>query len=213
MHIGRRWRALLPPLACSVLAGSCVGRSVDQSIGAPECATDVEPFGGSDLQGRAESYSESLVSLGAAPLCQSDASDDLVQVLWLPSFDPTVSVRLRLGPGPDSLVARTSETATDELSSTPEVTVAVVDSASVAEFVRVFGKSDFWTTPTEPEPYADWTCTDGAQVVVERLVSGRYHVVSRHSCEWKGAKGTQRLAAWLLAQSGTVTPEVLQSYW
>jgi hypothetical protein len=159
-------------------------------------------------------YGEHLRALGERPFCDSaDVPAEVYRLTWLPSFDPTVVVRIERTLNKYVLTARTESGAGGyEPGHLARDTSYTMGEAERLEFVSLLTAAGFWALPTEPPPDG-MVGVDGAQWVLEGFARGRYHVVDRWSPRTTGPDGRYRqLAEWMLQCSGLVASGLVREY-
>jgi hypothetical protein len=178
------------------------------------CDMTKEFFVGTAIADREDWYGAHLSALGEPVLCGEEGTEQrIIRLTWLPSFHPSVVVRVeRLSTG-YRLEAKIESGAggyePGHLARDTVITLSVTDGA---EFERLLAAAHFWGLPTVPAP--DGTVgLDGAQWVIEGLSDGRYHVVDRWTPDRNGpAADFRKLAEWLLAKSDLVAAELVREY-
>jgi len=178
------------------------------------CSQTDTYFASTPLTDREGWYGKHLRVLGERPLCaSSDATPEVYRLTWLPSFHPTVIVRIQRSSGDYHLTAKAESGAGGyEPGHLARDTSFTLREAEASEFAGLLSAARFWAMPTEPPPNGT-IGSDGAQWVLEGLVRNRYHVVDRWSPEKNGPDAHyRRLAEWMLARSGLAARRLVREY-
>ncbi|MEJ2239777.1 MAG: hypothetical protein P8X82_15900 [Gemmatimonadales bacterium] len=193
--------------------------------GAPiACPTSVkQTFPIPYLQERDPWYGEQLRAAGEGSLCDDqDPPEEVYRLSWIPSFDPTVIVRLeRLSSGVHLSAVRLSGAGGYE----PGVPVARarldLAESEWRHWLHLVSSARFWTAPTaESHKVLDKDGNevygmglDGAQWLLEARRGADYHAVDRWSPMRNGPYAAFRAASeWLLNRSGLVGDSLVVSY-
>jgi len=178
------------------------------------CDMTNEFFAGMAIADREGWYGAHLRSLGEPVLCgEKGTGQTIIRLTWLPSFHPSVVVRVERHSTRYRLEAKIESGAGGyEPGHLVRDTVTTLSATDAEEFERLLEAADFWRLPTVPA--SDGTVgLDGAQWVIEGLSDGRYHVVDRWTPDRKGPTADFRnLAEWLLAKSELVAAELVREY-
>ena len=169
-----------------------------------ECSGRPGYFGGTDVADREGWYGKHLLVLGERPLCASStASSEVYRFTWLPSFDPSVVVRVERKSEQYVLEAKTETGAGGyDPGQLSRSTVITLTDPERAELARLLEAWQFWEQPTEQPSFG----LDGSQWILEGVAEGRYHVVDRWSPTHDGPLAKYRvLGEWLLQKSGLAT--------
>ena len=183
-------------------------------LAASPCDDGEAYFAMTSLADREEWYGKHLRALGEHPLCDSaGVPAEVYRLTWLPSFHPTVVVRIERTLSAYILIAKAESGAGGyEPGHLARDTTYTLGEGERAEFVSLLSAADFWTVPTTPPPDR-LGGFDGAQWVLEGLGRGRYHVVDRWSPPTNGPDARYRqLAAWMLQRSGLAAPDLVRAY-
>jgi hypothetical protein len=140
-------------------------------------------------------YSKHLAAMNEPSLCllaRTDPDATVYRLLWLPSFDHPVCVRINL-----SGVARVHASVLDGKGGYAPGQVAIVkdfilDGAQRMTLMSHLEKADFWNMPTVLEQDRG---SDGDQLVVEGVKGGKYHIVDR----WEPDPAYEELCHFMLA--------------
>lgn len=181
---------------------------------ATPCPTGNGFFPGTAIEDRAGWYGKHLVALGERPLCQgNERAEEVYRLTWLPSFHPSIVVRVECDSACYRLVAKRESGAGGYDPGHLDTTrVIELDDASRRELARLLAAADFWRMPTVPPPDSV-VGLDGAQWILEGRTGGRYHVVDRWSPDRNGPDAHYRaLAEWLLARSGLASARLVKEY-
>jgi hypothetical protein len=189
---------------------------IPPSAGSPAraCNEGGAYFSGTPLAHREGWYGRHLRVLGEQPFCaNADETFEAYRLTWLPSFHPSVIVRIERSSGPYHLAAKVESGAggyePGHLARDTSFTLAEADGR---EFVRLLNSAHFWARPTEPPPDRAQGA-DGAQWILEGLGRNRYHVVDRWSPDIEGPDAPyRRLLEWMLSHSGLAAPELVREY-
>jgi len=222
---------LLVAVMC-VLLGACDDRTVttarspiqgvlatpppDAGSVAQRCGQVNAPFfSGTMLSSQEDWYGGQLRAMGETQLCEGggDHVGTTFRLTWIPSFHPSVTVRVITAPDGYRLIGKILNGAGGyEPGSVAHETTIALSVGDVSILTQRFAEARFWELPTIPAP--DSTIgLDGAQWILEGLSAGRYHVVDRWSPEPAGPDGAFRhLAEWLLERSGLVPSSLVKEY-
>ena len=143
----------------------------------------------------AEWYSKHLTAMDEAPLWR-DRDATVYRLLWLPSFDNPVCVRIdRTAEG-----ARLHARVLDGKGGSEPGQVAIdrwltLDDGRWRELERLLEAASFWDLPTKPKDHGGF---DGDQLIVEGVQGSRYHVVER----WMPDPAYARLCRYMLDLTG-----------
>jgi hypothetical protein len=152
--------------------------------------------------------------MGEIQLCEGgDHVGTTLRLTWIPSFHPSVTIRVTTAPDGNRLTGKILNGAGGyEPGSVARETIIALSAGDVSILAQRFAEARFWELPTIPAPDGA-IGLDGAQWILEGLSGGRYHVVDRWSPEPKGPDGPFRhLAAWLLELSGLVPSSLVKEY-
>ena len=163
-----------------LLLGACDDRSVTTArppiqnllAEAPEgagmvarrCAKDDGPFfAGTLLASNEDWYGGQLRAMGERPLCQGgDQPATVYRLTWIPSFHPSVTVRIAAGTNSYVLTGKILSGAGYEPGSVARDTTITLGDADVSVLSQLLAQARFWEQPTIPPP--DGTIRfDGAQ--------------------------------------------------
>jgi hypothetical protein len=205
--------------ACSAVPLGAQAPSRALLIGVPRqagqasrpCRTSTKVFASTPLADREGWYGQHLRALGERPLCGLAA--EVYRLTWVPSFHPTIVVRVEHDSAGYLLRAKRESGAGGYEPGQLAVDTSIrLVKSDVAVLRRLLGAARFWSLPSKPAP--DGTVgTDGAQWVMEGLVAGRYHVVDRWSPRAGGPHARYRqLAEWLLIRSGLASRSLVREY-
>jgi hypothetical protein len=157
--------------------------------------------------GEVEWYSKHLAAMGEPALwLWRDRDMTAYRLLWLPSFDHPVCVRIdRTGDG-----ARLQARVLDGKGGYEPGQVAVekrlaLDSAQWSNLVRHLEAASFWDIPTKLK--GDGGC-DGDQLIIEGIKGGKYHVVDR----WEPDPAYAALCRTMLDLSGLKVQKSWEGY-
>jgi len=207
--------------AGAVLVSACVGSRTPSHpvlrLEAPArvCAERATSFfGGTALEDREAWYSSQLRAAKEGALCRlPDDTGSVYRFTWIPSFNPTVVVRVESGANGYRITAKSLSGAGGyEPGSLAHMTTYELDDADMEKFAELLTAARFWELPTDPPP--DGTeGADGAQWVLEGLENGRYHVVDRWSPRPDGPDAAyRRLGEWLLTRSSLAPSSLVKEY-
>ena len=204
------------PPARSAAAATTTLIVVPDGAGVPaaECNIKEGFFPGTGIEDREEWYGAHLSALGEHPLClRPGAPDEVYRLTWLPSFHPSVIVRIDNDSARYRLVAKVESGAGGyDPGHLVRDTVLLLSNAERGELTGLLSASRFWREPTTPPPYGR-AGTDGAQWIIEGLAQRRYHVVDRWSPSRDGPDARLRqLAEWLLTKSGLAPADLIHEY-
>jgi len=188
-----------------------VGVPLQAGQAARPCGTSARFFASTPLADREGWYGRHLSVLDERPLC--DSAQEVYRLTWVPSFHPTVVVRIeRDSVGYLLRAKRESGAGGYEPGRLAVDTSTRLVRSDVDALRRLLGAARFWSLPSKPAP--DGTVgSDGAQWVMEGLAAGRYHVVDRWSPRADGPYARYRqLAEWLLARSGLASRSLVREY-
>ena len=175
---------------------------------------DAPFFSGTLLESREDWYGRQLRATGESQLCQGgDQAATVYRLTWIPSFHPSVTVRIVAGTNGYVLTAKILSGAGGyEPGSVARDTTITLADADVGDVSQLLTQARFWELPTIP-PTDGMIGLDGAQWVLEGLSAGRYHVVDRWTPDPMGPDGSfRRLAEWILARSGLVPSSLVKEY-
>jgi len=178
------------------------------------CGDGTTYFTMTALANRERWYGAHLRALGEHPICdRTGAPTDVYRLTWLPTFHPTVVVRIERSDSGDIFTAKAVSGAGGyEPGHLARDTTYTLKEADSREFVRLLNEADFWAMPTTP-PSDGTIGLDGAQWVLEGMGRGRYHVVDRWSPRANGPDAAyRRLAEWMLGQSGFTAASLVRGY-
>jgi hypothetical protein len=171
-------------------------------------------FSGTMLASQEDWYGAQLRAMGETQLCEGgDHVGTTFRLTWIPSFHPSVTVRVTTATDGYRLMGKILNGAGGYQpgSVARETTIALSD-AEVSILAQHLTEARFWERPTIPAPDAT-IGVDGAQWILEGLSAGRYHVVDRWSPQPEGPDGPFRhLGEWLLARSGLVPSSLVKEY-
>jgi hypothetical protein len=198
-------RARPPSLAPVVVVPPRAGQAARQ------CSTPPKFFASTVLADREGWYGKHLLALEERPLCGS--VQEVYRLTWLPTFHPSIVVRVERDSAGYQLRAKRESGAGGYAPGHLAVDASVrLTTAEVRELSRLLKVADFWSLPTRPAP-DDMQGLDGAQWVIEGLVSDRYHVVDRWSPMADGPDAKfRRLAEWMLTRSGLASKSLVHEY-
>ncbi len=187
----------------------------DAGVFARRCGKiDAPFFSGTLLSSREGWYGGQLRAMGESQLCESrDHVGTVFRLTWIPSFHPSVTVRIVAAPDGYRLIAKILNGAGGyQPGSVAHDTTITLSDGDVSLLSRLLAEARFWELPTVAAP--DGTIGfDGAQWILEGLSVGRYHVVDRWTPQPTGPDGPFRhLAEWLLARSGLVPSSLVKEY-
>ena len=180
-------------------------------IPARPCGDSLAYFAGTAITHCEAWYGKHLTALQEPVLCQSSLEEakEIYRLTWLPSFHPSVVVRIDSDTAGLHLTAKVESGAGGyEPGHLARDTVFMLTETQAREFADLLSAADFWRSPTVPPPDRAMGL-DGAQWVLEGIANSRYHVVDRWSPEAGGPDARFRaLCEWLLARSGFVTAAI-----
>lgn len=172
------------------------------------CSTTKAFFASTVLADREDWYGKHLRVLEERPLC--GAAQEIYRLTWLPTFNPSVVVRVERDAAGYILMAKRESGAGGYNPGKLAVdTTFRLSSSEVGELTRLLKAARFWSLPTRPASEAG---EDGAQWVIEGLASGRYHVVDRWTPRTERDARFRQLAEWMLARSGLVAKALVHEY-
>jgi hypothetical protein len=175
------------------------------------CSSTTTFFASTALADREGWYGKHLRVLEEQPLC-APAAREVYRLTWIPTFHPSIVVRVEHDSAGYQLRAkRESGAGGYEPGKLVVDTTFRLTRSEVDELARRLKAARFWSLPTRP---ADAVLgTDGAQWVVEGLVSGRYNVVDRWSPSADGPyRSYRQLATWMLSRSRLVPKSLVREY-
>jgi hypothetical protein len=190
---------------------SLVGVPLQAGQASRPCNASAQFFASTPLADHEGWYGKHLRVLGERPLCGSAA--EVYRLTWVPSFHPTIVVRVARDSAGYLLRAKRESGAGGYEPGRLVVDTSIrLVKSDVDALRRLLGAAHFWSLPSKPAP--DGTVgTDGAQWVMEGLVAGRYHVVDRWSPRAEGPHARYRqLAEWLLMRSGLASRSLVREY-
>lgn len=224
------WLLFLPTLA---LAGSAAAQSQSPADslryivhwdGVPiHCDTnDTATFPLVYLRHRNGWYGSQLRATGQGPLCRgSDPSTSVFRLTWIPSFHPTVMVRIEQRGTTYSLYAvrLTGAGGYDPGSKARDTTVSIA-SSDWEEWTRLLSAARFWEASTDESDSAVtphgkvvvMVGADGAQWLLEGRRGDQYHAVDRWSPHAEPNLPFRKACEWLLKRSGLVDSAVVADY-
>jgi len=175
---------------------------------------DAPLFSGTLLASNEGWYGGQLRAMGESQLCRGgDQPATVYRLTWIPSFHPSVTVRIAAGANGYVLTAKILNGAGGyQPGSVARDTTITLADADVQIVSQLFAQARFWELPTIP-PSDGRIGLDGARWVLEGLSAERYHVVDRWSPQPTGPDGSfRRLAEWILARSGLVPSSLVKEY-
>ena len=184
-------------------------------IPARPCGDSLAYFAGTAITHCEGWYGKHLAALHEPVLCQRSPEEakEVYRLTWLPSFHPSVVVRIDSDTAGLHLTAKVESGAGGyDPGHLARDTVFMLTETQAGEFANLLLAADFWRSPTVPPPDRAMGL-DGAQWVLEGIANSRYHVVDRWSPEADGPDRRFRaVGEWLLARSGFAPAALVKAY-
>ena len=174
-------------------------------------SSDSAVFAGTALDERDGWYGKQLRAAAEVGLCaDADVHAERYRLTWIPSFHPTVTVRVERDSGGGNLVAKMLDGAGGYQPGTvARDTIVMLSPAEWEELSRLVERAQLWSPP----PTDNRMGVDGAQWIIEGSRSGQYNVVDRWTPAVNGPfAGHRALGEWLLRKSGLVPADLVGEY-
>ena len=154
---------------------------MDSSAGPGTGSDDSLYFAGSGIEWtRAAFYGRVLRTMREPALC-SDSGVQRVRVLWFPSFEPAVAIRVERRGGAISLVAKEVRGIdSDQRATLSRDTALTLSLPEWQELERLLDASEFWNMARDEPGAPGLTPLDGTTWLFEGAFPDRYHLVERH---------------------------------
>jgi hypothetical protein len=173
------------------------------------------------LQQRDGWYGKQLRATGQSALCSEAAPPEKVfRFTWLPSFHPTVMVRVEQRGATHILHAVTLSGVADSSPRPARDTTISLTQREWGEWLRLVAAARFWQASTAQSESAigpdgkihELAIRDGARWLLEARSGAQYHAVDRWALHDKQLLPYRRACEWLLRRSGLVDSAVVAAY-